>query len=208
MQSGALVGSRVAVRLSVRAFVVGAASAALGACGSSSNGGSAAPKDPVVACNDFRDAVCATEQRCGSMLTPDECKADLLAQGLDCPSAIAVSASYDQCLSETKSAQCSGQLTPASCHEVITIGVAPPAQGTLSSCFAPSDTLNSCDAFCASVGLKCTSSCAIFQGVPPMFAGIDWQTAGLCPAADQGLAVPDCALALSTSKEVRCCCSP
>lgn len=175
-----------------------------GACGG--NGNSSA-KDPIAACGQFRDAMCAKQARCGSTLNAAECAADLLAQGLDCRGAIAVRASFDQCLADLEVVMCTAASDLTTCDKVITIGDVPPPTGALGPCFTPTPALNTCNAYCASVGKACASVCAIFQGIPADFAGITWSDAGVCPNADKGIASPSCTNSVDLYPQARCCCT-
>jgi hypothetical protein len=72
-------------------------------------------------CNDFVDALCAYGQRCGSGLTTDQCRADLLASGVDCEAAVGVAPSLQTCLDALQSISCDAN-TPASCENAVLVG--------------------------------------------------------------------------------------
>lgn len=73
-------------------------------------------------CNDFVEALCGAGQRCGSGLTIDQCRADLLTQGIDCDQAVGVAPSLQECLDALASLSCDATATPAPCENAVLVG--------------------------------------------------------------------------------------
>ena len=75
----------------------------------------------MAGCNDFVEALCAAGQRCGSGLTTDECRANLLASGIDCNAAVGVAPSLQECLDALGSLSCDSTATPAPCENAVLV---------------------------------------------------------------------------------------
>lgn len=71
-------------------------------------------------CQQFRQASCASAVECGYAVNLDEC---LAKPALDCADAVALSASFSQCLSELPDVDCQVWLPPDACVGAIVTSV-------------------------------------------------------------------------------------